>query len=360
MKRYGNLYPQICAYENVMAAHLKARRGKRHYAEVKMVDANPDKYIGAIVRMLENRTYGDINYTKKTRYDGRKVRDIYVLNYYPHRIVQWAMANVLVPIWKPTLIRDTYSSIDGRGIHSASKRLRSWLADPVATRYCLKIDVRKFYPSIPHDVLKGIVRRKIKCRDTLWLMDMLIDSAPGVPIGNYLSQYKGNVTLSGLDHFIKEEMGVTCYMRYCDDMVFLSPDKADLRGIFGMVRKYLSTNLRLVVKDNYQVFPVDARGIDFLGYRFFHGYTLLRRSIAKRMRTCFSRIDRYEHKPRYVLSMVMSYLGWLRHCDGYHFEQSIITDAVVRAVARASARLGCANPLEVSNHGRTMGVERAA
>ncbi len=269
MKRYNNLYPRICEYENVMDAHVKARRGKRHYAEVKMVDARPEHYVGLIVKSLVNKTYGDIRYTTKTRFDGRKVREIYVLNYYPHRIVQWAMANILVPVWKPVFIRDTYSSIDGRGIHSASRRLQSWMQDEPATRYCLKLDVRKFYPSIDHDVLKCILRRKIQCADTLRLLDMLVDSAPGVPIGNYLSQYLGNLYLSGLDHFVKERLGVRCYMRYCDDIVILGSSKRELRSAFGAINTYMTDRLKLTVKGNYQVFPVASRGIDFLGYRFF-------------------------------------------------------------------------------------------
>lgn len=94
------------------------------------------------------------------------------------------------------------------------------LKDVENTRYCLKIDVKKFYPSIDHDVLKQIVRRKIKCPDTLALLDQIIDSAAGVPIGNYLSQYFANLFLAYFDHWIKEEVGVKYYFRYADDMVF--------------------------------------------------------------------------------------------------------------------------------------------
>lgn len=130
------------------------------------------------------------------------------------------------------------------------------LKDVENTRYCLKIDVKKFYPSIDHDVLKQIVRRKIKCPDTLALLDQIIDSAAGVPIGNYLSQYFANLFLAYFDHWIKEEVGVKYYFRYADDMVFLHKDKAFLHDLLTQIDAYLRDNLHLTIKANYQVFPI--------------------------------------------------------------------------------------------------------
>ena len=127
--------------------------------------------------------------------------------------------------------------------------------------------------------LRILLRKKIKCKDTLDLIDEIIDSAEGVPIGNYLSQYMANLYLSYFDHWIKEDLNVKYYFRYADDMVFLHPNKSELWDIYNKVDEYLRENLNLQIKDNYQVFPVDIRGLDFVGYIFRHDYVLIRKSI---------------------------------------------------------------------------------
>ena len=124
------------------------------------------------------------------------------------------------PIWVSLFTEDTYSCIKNRGIHKAAAKVKKALKeDPEHTTYCLKMDVVKFYPSIEHDVLKMILRKKIKDQDLLWLLDLIIDSADGVPIGNYLSQYFANIVLAYFDHWLKEVKGVKYYFWYADDMV---------------------------------------------------------------------------------------------------------------------------------------------
>lgn len=116
-------------------------------------------------------------------------------------------------------------------------------------------------------MLKSILRRKLKDKRLLCLLDEIVDSADGVPIGNYLSQYFANLYLTYFDHWIKEQKGVKYYFRYADDIVILAPDKAYLHSLMGEIRAYLG-DLKLEVKGNWQVFPVAARGIDFVGYVF--------------------------------------------------------------------------------------------
>src|SRR6185436_15260850 len=106
--------------------------------------------------------------------------------------------------------------------------LREALKDVPSTKYCLKLDIKKFYPSVDHDILKQLLRRKFKDPDLLWLLDEIIDSADGLPIGNYLSQYFANFYLTYFDHWLKEEERIGPYFRYADDLVFLSPDKESL------------------------------------------------------------------------------------------------------------------------------------
>src|SRR5690606_15310200 len=140
-----------------------------------------------------------------------KERLVYRLPYFPDRITHHAIMNVLEPIFVANLTTDTYSCIKGRGIHACANAVKKALKDVPSTKYCLKLDITKFYPSVDHEILKALLRRKFKDQDLLELLDEIIDSAPGLPIGNYLSQYLANFYLSYFDHWIKEKKRVKYY-----------------------------------------------------------------------------------------------------------------------------------------------------
>ena len=207
--------------------------------------------------------------------------------------------------------------------------------------------MRKFYPSVDHDVLKSIVRRKIKDPDVLWLLDEIIDSADGIPIGNYLSQYFGNLYLTYFDHWMKEEKRCRYYFRYCDDIVVLHSNKEILHRLFREVEEYLSVNLRLSIKSDHQVFPVDRRGIDFLGYRFFHDYVLLRKSIAQRFKDKVLHIRRgwRNLKPGQIVNSIMSYWGWMQHGDCLNLARKYIDEEIQQIIIETCKTDGTRNPL---------------
>ena len=348
MKRYNNLYPKIYDIENIRLAHKNAKKGKLHYSEVKMVEANQEKYFMKIHDMLKNKTFHNSEYEVFTKMCGNKEREIFKLPYFPDRIIHHCIMNILEPIWMKTLIADTYSSLKNRGIHKGVKRIKKALKDKENTKYCLKMDVRKFYPSIDHAILKQIIRKKTKDKDLLWLLDGIIDSADGVPIGNYLSQYFGNLYLSGLDHWLKEQKGCKYYHRYCDDLVILNSDKNHLSQLRKEISDYLETTLSLKLKDNWQVFPVDKRGIDFLGYRFFHDYTLLRKSTAIRFKRRIKQIKKKHNSltPINILSGIMSYWGWMKHANCYRLQNKHIDSMIKKIVKEICSTSNMHNPLE--------------
>lgn len=131
------------------------------------------------------------------------------------------------------------------------------------------MDITKFYPSIDHNILKSIISRKIKDTKVLEILYEIIDSVngingiygKGVPIGNYLSQYFANLYLTGFDHWCKEELKCRYYYRYADDIVILGESKAHLRNVLVAIKLYLKHVLKLGVKGNYQIFPVESRGL---------------------------------------------------------------------------------------------------
>ena len=310
MKRLKNLYDRIISIENLELGDVLARKGKSDNKHVLEHDKNREENILKLHHALKNKTYTTSKYNTFKIYEPKE-RLIFSLNYYPDRIVHHALMNVLEPIFVKTFTVNTYSCIKGRGIHRAVDNLKNALKDVDNTTHCLKLDVKKFYPSINHDILKQILRRKFKDKDLLWLLDDIIDSTDGVPIGNYTSQYFANLYLTYFDHWIKETKRVRYYFRYADDIVILSSDKHYLHTLLGEIKEYLSTNLKLTVKKNYQVFPVGVRGIDFLGYVFFSStHVLIRKSIKKR----FARMM----KRNYNTHSFSSYNGWIKHCNGRH------------------------------------------
>lgn len=320
MKRYNNLFSQIVTKENILAAHMKARKGKGHYKEVRFVNANLDFCINEIHNQLVNKEFTCSDYTVFTKKCGQKMREIFKLPYFPDRIVHHAIMNILDPIWTRTLIDDTYSSIKGRGIHKGVKRIKRALQDVENTEFCLKMDVKKFYPSIDNEILKQILRRKIKDVEVLALLDEIIDKEEGLPIGNLLSQIFGNLYLSDFDHYCKEVLKAKYYFRYCDDIVVLSKDKEYLHHFLKAVEAYLKDVLKLELKSNYQIFPVDSRGIDFLGYRFFHGYTLLRKTIKQNM---------IEAVKSNNTTAFASYNGWLNHCNSHNLRRKYFDESTI-------------------------------
>jgi retron-type reverse transcriptase len=274
--------------------------------------------------MLMDGTYQTSTYKNFTLFDPKE-REISGLPYMPDRVAHHAAMFPLEQMFTSSFTTDTYSCIKGKGVHDLKETLERKLRQDVAgTRYCLKMDIRKFYPSIKHDILKNKLRCKIKDIRLLKWLDEVIDSAPGVPIGNYLSQYFANFYLSGLDHWLKEVKKVKYYFRYADDMIILCDNKADLHQLRKDIQEYLRDHLQLELKSNYQVFPVsvtNGRGIDLVGYVFYHTHTILRKTIKQRMVIAMI----YGNNP----ISVAAHMGWAVHCNSLNLIK-IINEKIQR------------------------------
>jgi RNA-directed DNA polymerase len=308
MKRLNNmLFDKICDIENLRNAHINARKGKLHYSEVKMVDANTDFYLSNIQEMLLNDTYKISKYKIKTILDKTKEREIYILPYYPDRIIQWAIMLQIRDRIEKSFILTTYASMPNRGIHKALDKMNYDIRKnkPI---YYLKLDIKKFYPNINHEKTKSKVEKLIKCERTLKLIFKIIDSVEnGIPIGNYLSQYLGNLYLSDLDHYCKEALKCNMYYRYMDDIVILNSDKNSLHNIFEKIKLFLEEE-KLTIKNNYRISNIEKEGIDFLGYRHFGNKIILRKSIKQKLHTMSE-------------NNIASFYGWVKFTDCYNLKQ---------------------------------------
>lgn len=328
MKRVGNLYNKIIDIENLRLADEKARKGKVKSYGVILHNKNRENNILKLHEQLKNKEYKTSKYNVFKIYEPKE-RDIYQLPYYPDRIVHHAVMNILEPIWVSTFTSDTFSCIKGRGIHGCWKKVKKALKDEENTTYCLKIDIKKYYPSIDHNILKSLIRKKIKCNDTLGLIDEIIDSAEGVPIGNYLSQYFANIYLTGFDHWIKENLKVKYYFRYADDMVFFSSNKKELINILKEVQYYLDKELRLKLKSNYQVFPTQIRGVDFVGYVFRSSHILIRKSIKKNFCSKVVKLLRKRLNKEQFKQGIAAWLGWCKYSNSVNLLNKLIYEKSV-------------------------------
>lgn len=303
------MYSRIIHIDNLKKAESFARKGKEKTYGVRLFDKDRDRKLNDLYELLSAEKYKTSEYSVFKIFHPKE-REIYRLPYYPDRIVHWAIMLVLEPIWMQSFSPNSYGNIRGRGVHLAAKMVRKALEEyPSETTYCLKMDIKKFYPSINNEVLKATLRDTVFDARTLKLLDEIVDSTSGVPIGNYLSQPFANLYLNELDEWIANYDGVFRYFRYCDDMVVVGPDKRKLHALRKSTEQYLNEKLKLELKKNYQVFPVMSRGISFVGYVTYHTHQNLRKNIKK----SWARSVAKGFGPG--TASWASYYGWAKHAN---------------------------------------------
>lgn len=286
MKRINNLYEQIIDIDNCRLAIIECSRHKRNRVKVCEILNNIDFYAKDLQQRLINKNFLTPYKQKIIRDNGSgKLRELLIPSFYPDQCSHYAIMNII----KPIVLKSSYywscANIKGRGIKRAAiGTTNATLRDIKHSKYCVKLDIKKFYPSVNHDILKEKLEHKIKDYKTLELINIIIDSVPnGLPLGNYTSPYLAELYLQSLDCYIKQELKIKHYIRYCDDMVLIGSNKRYLHKCMALVMEYVQNKLDLVIKSNYQLFKVKGtktkgRAIDFVGYQFCKGYTKVRKS----------------------------------------------------------------------------------
>ncbi|MDR2475420.1 MAG: reverse transcriptase/maturase family protein [Bacteroidales bacterium] len=354
MRRYGGLWGRITDPGNILSAFQKAALHKSSHKNVQKTKSLLDERLEEIRLSLVNKTYTTSKYWEKTVFEPKK-RIIYVLPFYPDRIVQHALMNIVTPIWDKLFIHDSYACREKKGIHCGSIRTMQFVR---RNKYVLKCDISKFYPSVDQDVLFEIIKKKIKCPDTLWLFENIIKSYPGgknVPIGNYTSQWFGNLYMNEVDQFVKHELqkkyGRIDYVRYCDDFCLFNDDKSILNRCRDELRVYLDEKLKLKFS-KCDIFPV-ARGVDFLGYRHFNNYILLRKSTTKRVRKRLATLPGLYEKKKITFeqfrSSVASTYGWLKHANSHNLQVKIQLKELMKFVGEQQCRNLASLPTQASH-----------
>ena len=343
MRRQGGLWPRVVDFDNLLLAYRKARRGKRDRIEVARFALNLEHNLLQLQRELQDRSYRPGSYRLFEIYD-RKARLIAAAPF-RDRVVHHALMNPVEPLLDRSFIEHSYACRQGKGVHAAVARYQHWSR---RYAYALKLDVRRYFPSIDHDILKTKLERHIKDQDVLWLFGVIIDSAPfgdqpqpfgdddlvdlmqrrcGLPIGNLTSQFFGNLYLDALDHHLKEKCRAPAYLRYVDDLVLLADDKGRLWQLRDEIEAFMELE-RLLLHPNKVHLTRTTDGLDYLGYRVFphrirvrrdNGYRFRRRLRAKARDYARGRLDLGDIQPS-----VAAWIGHVRHADSEGLRRAVL------------------------------------
>lgn len=321
MKRYGHLFERVCDFHALAAAAVEAARGKKAKPRVARFFQHLETEVIALEEEIRTNRYRPRAYRTFVVQDP-KVRMICAADF-RDRVVHHAVCKVLEPIFERSLIWDTYACRKGKGTHRAVRK-----AQALCRRYpCfLKLDVHKFFDTVDHGILKRLLRRKVKDRQLLGLMDIFIDhpvpwteTGRGIPIGNLTSQHFANYYLSPLDHFIKESLCIKGYIRYMDDLLLFSNDKTRLWDSADMVHRFLWDKLNSQLKEDATLLAPVSQGVPFLGLRVFPGVGRLSRKGWRRFRKKImaqeGRLRRGELDAEGFVRSAASMVGHIRHAN---------------------------------------------
>ncbi len=343
MKRYGKLWPQVVDFGNLAEAARKAQRGKRFRENVLLFNFRLESELIELQNDLIGKTYQPGHY-KTFQIVEPKKRMISAAPY-RDRVVHHALCNIIVPIFEQTFTDDTYANRSGYGTHRA---LEKFIHDARKYRYILQCDISKYFPSIDHEILKQIIRRKIKCPDTLWLIDTIIDASNpqespsfyfpgddlftpverrrGLPIGNLTSQFFANVYLNGFDHFVKHDLCCRPYVRYVDDFALFADDRNYLMTARKQIEEQLA-GLRLKIHPvKSQIFETRS-GANFLGFRVLPDRIRVRSENLRRSRSRLRILSRQyacgEKSLQDVTHSIRSWVSHLEHGDTWMLRKEI-------------------------------------
>lgn len=331
MKTHNGLFEHVITFEALYKAHKSARRGKRKSWPCRHFEKDLE---GNLIQLQNELVWGayQVGWYRSFLIREPKVRKITALVEFRDRVVQHALMAVLEPIWERSFISHSYACRDGKGTHAgadyAQKVMRECLIKH-GKLYALKADVRKYFQSINHGILKQLLRRKISDKKVLALLDLIVDSysepntpGVGIPIGNLTSQLFANIYLDALDQHIKCRLSERWYVRYMDDFVILHHDKRHLQALRISIEVWLADKLHLELNHKTGVFPVATKhgqGLDFLGYHLWPHKRRLRKGSLCRFKRRVRRLQaKYaENKVDFpeIRQQLSSWIAHARHGD---------------------------------------------
>lgn len=340
MKRIGYLItPEKITTDYCKAIILKAAKFKTKRRNVKKVLNDLDMYADKLKEIVLTGTYKPSPYMVCNVVDqpSGKHRILHKPMFFPDQCIHHILIDLVFDRLMKRLDPYAIASIPGRGIHYGYRAITRWLnSDHKGTKYCLKCDIKKCYDSIRPKYVVASFKKFVKDKKYLSLLRTVAFSMNSLPLGNFTSGWFENILLLGLDTVIRQFDGVSYYLRYVDDFIVLSGNKRKLHKLVAVIVSVLA-KIELKLKNNWQVFRVAVRGIDMLGYRFFYGYTLLRK---RNLYGLYRVIKNFIKKPcGYWARRVSSRLGSLRWCDSFNLQSMIASKInIIKMRALCSGR----------------------
>jgi len=345
MKRFTNLWCQITDFANLLEAARKAQKGKRYRDNILAFNYNRESELLDLQATLLAQTYRPGAY--RTFEIVEPKRRLISVAPYRDRVVHHALCNIIAPLVEPSFIYDSYANRVGKGSHRALDRFIHFSRN---RRFVLQCDLQKYFPSIDHNIIKAVIRRKIKCKNTLWLIDSIIDNSNeqppavfhfpgddllspidrrrGLPIGNLTSQFFANWYLNPFDHFVKNTLRVKNYVRYVDDFALFSDSREFLQDARQAIEENLAT-LRLKIHPVKSQLFETRHGANFLGFRVLPDRIQVRTENLRRARRRLRRLHaEYAIGKLSLKELTQSLQGWeahLKHGDTWQLRQQIFT-----------------------------------
>lgn len=348
MKEYKYLYQKMLDEQIIRKAYKKLRKGKTKRKEIIYIDAHLDDEVRKMRQMIENTkppgvevphpelAYKPRKRTPKKIFEHGKWRTIYM----PEIHEQW-LHHIIVLVLEPIIMATAYpyscGSFPGRGAHYGKKQIERWLKDTKGTRCFAKIDIRHFYDNIRIDVLMKELAIRIKDDWFLYIIQLCLKGfKKGIPLGFYISQWLANYILEPLDKMVTEKLGIKKFMRYMDDMPLFASSKKALHKAIVAIKQMLGQRFRLKLKRTYQVCKfyyqkgkrIIGRPLDFMGFLFYRGKTIIRKSIMLSATRLAGKMNRAKEENRGYfqkhIEAMLSYMGWFTCTDTYEcYEQRI-------------------------------------
>lgn len=327
MRRLDNVWDSFVETDNFCLAAKNACRSRRDKIEVAAFKDRWDELLTKLIEDVKANRFRSSRYRMFEVHEKDKTRLVADLPLYPDRILHWAIALAIEEQINRKLIDQTHASRPNHGIHSAISDVRKYLDKDSRIKYALQIDVRKFFPSMDKEMVKKRLREVLKDERMLMLLDSIIDDYPypGIAIGNRVSPMFANMVLSPIDHIMKERYHCHYYVRYMDDIVILGYSKPWLHKMRNVLDEELK-KIGLTIKDNWQVYPIDSRGIQFVGYRLYTTHTLVRKNVKHNLKRkseeIWSRVEKGRPLDFHDKGSIASYEGMLKWCDGKHLQKT--------------------------------------
>lgn len=330
------MFEDIIDEENIRKAYKKSRKGKTKYSVEAIKFAQDETHnLNQIRQELIDEAYEFSGYIRFPVFEPKE--RIVDAPHYRDKIVQLAINNILKKKYVPSFISDSYACIDGRGTHECVDRIQHFIRkarwEYGEEAYIVKIDIKKFFYNIDREILKNILKKKIKCQKTQRLLFKIIDSAAaidplGMPLGNTLSQISANITLDRLDQYCKRVLATKYYVRYMDDIVAILPDKARAKEFLELVRTFASEKLHLKLnKNKSKIFPI-RQGVNTVGFKIHATHRLLRADSKKRIKRKAKAMPKLikegkltTHKAEQILN---SWKGHADHGSSHNFIQKLV------------------------------------